>query len=687
MEFHRIFRSRGVCFALSAVLLAGLFAVAAPPAPGAAAAAPKTFMVAQAERMALAASPEIKKTYNEILLKQMKYTEAVNGMRLKAKNKQTLRWSPLLSFKLPEKLNLQEEFDLSVKPLALTAEITTLQHRMNDERFAVLSKVRNAFLEVYAMQEKSAFTEEMLAAAQDDLSRNRARLALGQANQNDIDVMEQTVSRLAETLAQQKRTFQSAKGELTDIIKLDVTSGYRFLSPLATAEISREQLEQITDYTLANDQEFYEARAAESLATVNLNTYEKLMRGQYGGNMNRLNSFISAARQGEDIDYSAFKMQYDALLTAVDAPWAGRLRILFFSFSREFLKGQISGTRYIEDEMYALYTACMEYAAARKDRISAEASLRKQVASDFEALVTARNAANALIRTTAVTRDQLDRVTALNKVGKAEYSEVKDKIDDYQGIQMDALDAMTTYNQMMIEFDRLSCGAVTAYLHNMSLETDAGAGAISLPAEDGKAYYYIYGDVADLTFVFGLEIPDGFEPDISEYEIWYEGTQIGEHTPADRQIRHLTLVYGESDMLTVRLYDSGGSYAGECEIDVTVPRDVLPIGDGEETAAPSQADTSIGTYRVATRSVGDVSLSTLTLEFTAVSGARYYRLQYGGADVYTAELTAAEEDFDYLTLLIANLGDVKLLVYDRNRQQIWDARFDISDQSIKATAV
>jgi hypothetical protein len=646
------------------------------------AAVSKNFTVTQAHRLALINCENIKKTFNQIIMKRMKYTESVRGMQEKARNKQSLRWSPILTFKLPEKLDFVEDFDLAVKPLALMAEITTLEHKMNDQRFALIDTVNKVFFDVYILQEKVRFHEEILELAELELQRNKARFATGEARQNDIETMETTVERIIGDLARLKRNFQTKKEELSKLIKLDVTTGYRFAPPLQMADISREQLEGIITFTLANDHTFYTLRVAESIAMINLNESERLFRGKYGSKMNAIMPFISSARQGNSVDVTSFRQAYDKMLIEFDSPWAPSIKILFLTFSMEFLKGEVSGTRYIEDEIYALITACQEYVAARRDREKAEEALRNQIVKEFEPLVSAKNSALSLLKAQVKTLRDLERLIALNKIGKAEYEEVKDKLGDYQEIQLEAIDAMKDYNELLSNFDRLTCGAITRLMKGQGLDTDAGEGGLSLPGDGAEnVYYYIYNDVADLTFVFGLDVPEDFEPEITHFEIWYEGNRIGRRTSVENRLRHLTLVYGDSDMLTVRVFN-GDEFVDECDIDTTIPRDILPI----KKPVPDNAgmvERIAGTYTVSTTVTGTVSTSQLTLLFNPAAGAGFYQIVYGDNYVYSSELVPATDSFSYLTLLIAGLSEVRLIVYDKDRTQIFEARFDTNDQTIK----
>ena len=311
-----------------ALLAAALLAAAC--SPSFAGAANKTLLQAQAQTMAVANSSDISKQTNEITLQKMKYVEAVDAIKAKVKNLTSFRWTPLLSFKFPEKLNMTEEYDLQIKPITLQADITTMQHELDDLRYAALLEVNTAFLDAYMLQEKVAFTEERLENAQTELERNQLRLRTGDATQADIDKMEKSVETLENELSTQKRNFETAKSDLSDMIGMDVTTGYTFEDAMITAAIPRESLEDIINYTLENDHGYYSAKMAASTALLNLNAYESLMRNQYGSKINRIMSFVNAAKNGQDVDYAAFQMAYKEMLTDLDSPWAGKFRILFF---------------------------------------------------------------------------------------------------------------------------------------------------------------------------------------------------------------------------------------------------------------------------------------------------------------------------------------------------------------------
>lgn len=549
-------RKTGIYVRMAVIVTACTVLVLSLPFPPAFGAVQRSLLLPQAQRMALSRSYESKKKYNEILLKQIKYSDAVRSAIEKQRNMSTFRWTPLLKFHFPEKANLAESMEFIFKPASIQAEIKTLRHELDDIRFSVLEKVNTAYSECYVNQEKIRFTEELLKAAQEELNRNRYRLTIGKASQNDIKIMEKSVEAKTADLALQKRSFETAKSDLSDITGLDVTSGYSFKNPFNKAKLTRDKLEGIISYTLEHDQSYYEAGVIAALAKDNLMTAEQLMRQQYGWKMDRISSFVTTSKEGKDVDTAAFQMAYDQMLQDVDAPWQGKKRILFIKIPREWFKGQISGIRYVEDEPYALFNACLDYISAAKEKADIEKEIRSQAKSDYETIITARNAYEAMAASADEAGEDLERLILLNKQGKADYQETADKRADYQANQMDTLSALKDYNDLLYAYDRFTCGAITKYFYGADIAMDQGGNAESLVAvdEEDVPYYYIEFRIQDMKFVFGLHIPEDYEPEFTDYELWYGTVRVGERTPLNRQISHLALTeQSDEDRFTVRL--------------------------------------------------------------------------------------------------------------------------------------
>lgn len=641
----------------------------------------KSLYITQAQKLALSADTSFTKKYNEILLEKVKYEDAVRSVREKQRNMSTFRWSPLLSFKFPEKPNLSESLEFIFKPASIQANITTLTHEMNDLKYATIGKVNEMFSKCYLLQEQIAFNEEVLTGAQSDQKRVELQSKADPAQQAELDRLSKRVEKLIGDLSLQRRNFETAKKTLSDEIKLDVTTGYIFKDCLETLNITRTDLSGLVNHTLSQSQELFEAKMATQTAATSMDTAERLMRSFYGSNMNMLNSYLTQIRQGADVDKAAFQLDFRKFLEIVDKPWQGNIRILFIRIPKEWFKGQLSGIRYVEDEPYQLYTACMEYQSALSNQKSVEKSIKTQVEADFEGIITAHNAYRSTLKEMNAARSELDRLGLLNKQGKVDGPEVTAKQEDYQQLQMDALGMLSDYNELLTAYDRLTCGGITLLLSGVSLEGDVGAGGDSLSnvSEIDGPYYYMESQVQDMKFVFGVSIPEEFEPAISHYELWYAGRQVGSRTEITKQVSHLKLAFqNDAQTMEVRFYNDD-AFVDSCEIDISVPRAALKL----KSSSPPETETerSVGTYQIASQ--GAMGLSKLTLSpKTSEKIASYRLLNQQGSAVYSDEPIPAGQPLTYLGLLAQNLESLSLEFYDKDGELLYTGRLDTTTMQI-----
>ncbi|MBO5279077.1 MAG: TolC family protein [Lachnospiraceae bacterium] len=643
--------------------------------------AERVLLLSQAKVLALSNSRDYKRTKSKIALKQVKYTEAVKSIQLKKKNMSTFRWTPLLSFKFPTKADLADEYEFTYKPLQIQSEISNLQHQLSDQVYEVYEKVSNLYTQIYTAQERLAFEQEQLQNMEKVLNKNRTRLLFGEASQNDIDTMEKSISTLTKKIASDMRAFETAKQELSDLIKLDVTTGYTFVSPYQDFQVTRSNLDSLVNYTLERSQTYYEAKMSTQMALISLDTNYNLMYSQYGSKMNRISNFIRQAKTGADLDTDAFKAAYDNLLYDVDSPWQGKKRILFIRIPREWFKGEIDGVRYVEDEPYALYTAALDYQEALKDQEDTRKELEKEVRDSFEALVTARNAYLSLEEQVKTSRENLDKAGYLNSLGEMTYEEYKSAEDEYSEYQMDALDSLDFYTQSLYSFDRLTCGGITSLMQGDSLELDAVSGGMSYVVEDmvDGAYYYIQSKVEDNVFEMGIYLPEDYEIEVTAFELWCDGVQIGERTAVGKTLRHLTLSLESVEKVFIRLYNED-KFVDDCDIDPQEYRGKLSV-TGSYRVEKKEGKRTVAEYRYTTNAV--TGLVTLTLDQYEAEGIAYYKIKNeAGEYLVSEELTAASKPFSYLSMLLADLKNVTVELYDEQKNLLYEGYFDTDTMTV-----
>ena len=644
-------------------------------------AADKTLSLQQAQKVAIAKSSKRVKILNKIELQEIKYSAAVKSIQMKKKNMSTFRWTPLLSFKFPEQPTLADEYEWQYKPLQITSTISSLQHQLLDDQLETKESVSNLYVQIYINQEKIAFLGENLEQAQTTLTRNQARLAVGEATQSDIDKLQQSIDRLTTDISLQKRSFETNKSKLSKLINQDVTTGYTFQNPLQQADIPRNILDNLIQYTLDNDQSYYEAKMDTRLAYTGMNMMESMMRSQYGNKMNNIMPFINQIKAGDSVDSGAFKNAYKQMLDNVDAPWNGTKKILFIRIKKEWFKGAVDGSRYVEDDPYALYTGALEYMDALKEQNSLQDELTNSVKSGFETLKTAQIAYNDAQKSCDILEQEVEKNTRLNLLGKVSYEELSDLQEEYRNQESETLDLLAEYTQLLYSYDRLTCGGITAYLEGTDVDMKAAQGGNSFIAKEleGKAYYYINYRVEDNIFVMGVSIPDNYSLDITDYALYVNDMQIGDVTPIDEELEHLALDLDQVDKAQIFLYD-GQELVDVREIDSSVNQAELPINGGY-TLEHKESVQTVATYIYTLQK----TTNTVSMKITPKDSEQiaYYRLtDTDGNAVNGDELIPIDEEFTYLSLLVGNLSGLNIIFYDSQEQELYQGMFNTGSSTI-----
>lgn len=431
--------------------------------------------LSQTQALGLAESDDYRKVKSKIALKEVKYKEAVKSIQLKKKNMSTFRWTPLLSFKFPEKAALADEYEFIYKPLQIQSEIRVLEHQLTDVKYEVREEISNLYTEIYTYQEKISNKTARLETMEENLKRNQAKVLTGQAKQSDVDKIESSITALQSSLAADMRAFESGKSELSDLTGIDLTTGYRFENPYKEATIERSSLDQLIQATLDRSQSYYEAKQTTKLALTSVDTNYSLMQNQYGSKMGYISSYVQQAKNGEKIKSDLFRNAYDQFLKAIDDPWQGTKRILFIKIPKEWFKGSIDGVRYVEDDPYILYTNVLEYQEALSDQKSLEKEITKSVEDAFENLVTAGNSYRSIQQQTQKAKEEMDRGKLKNQAGELEFEEYETLREAYEESQISELEALELYTTLLYSFDRLTCGAVTELLNGEEISLEQGS--------------------------------------------------------------------------------------------------------------------------------------------------------------------------------------------------------------------
>ena len=639
----------------------------------------------KAQSLAAANSVNLRKIQNKIEIQEIKYATAVKSIKMKKKNMATFRWTPLLSFKFPQKPTLANEDEWQYKPLRITCVINELKHQLQDELLAGKEKVSILFTDDYIGQERLHFYERRLEAAKEALKRNQIRLISGEASKADVERLEKKVSRLTTDISLQMRTFENKKGQLSKLIHLDVSSGYTFLNPFVEADIPRSVLDSLVTYTLNNDQKYYETKLETALSLESLNMMKRMMRNQYGDKMNGIEPYLQQALNGETIDSSIFKKAYNQMLEDIDAPWNGSIRILFIRINKEWFKGAVAGSRYVEDDPYALYSGALEYADAVREQQSAKEELTQTVRNDFETLKTAQLVYMDAIQTCDELEEDLGKSTELNRLGSFDYEELSGMQQEYEEQELATLELLGEYSKLLYAYDRLTCGGITAFLEGTDINMKVAQGGNSFLAEEvkGKAYYYIEYAVEDNLFRLGVSIPENYFADntmeITHFALYVNEEQIGDKTQVKQVLEHLALNLDKTQNVKLYLYNEQ-ELIDVCEIDASVYQDVLDIKGGYTLIQEKTAQT-VATY---TYHLEDsTGLVTLSLYPKSGEPIAYYRLENrDGGNIFGDALIPIHEEFRYLSLLVGDVSQLRVVFYNTAEQLLYCGSFVAATASI-----
>lgn len=641
----------------------------------------KTLTLTQAKKLAVANSASYEKIESQLSVKQASLSQAYRSIREKQKNMSTFRWSPLLSFKFPTKPDLSEAYEFQFKPIEIQSEIDSLNHQLTDVVLEEYEKVSTLFVDVVVLDESISFNEKRLTVFEEQLVKDKAKLKLGEASQNDIDILNTNITSLQNKIAADRRSYEQSKKKLSDAVGMDVTTGYSFENPFVSAEISRTQLQDLTQYTLDHDQGYYDVCMAESTALISLRTNYSLMNGQYGSKMNYISGYVNQVYAGTKVNKKAFKSAYEVFLQKIDEPWQGKKKILFIKVPKEWFKGAISGIRYVEDEPYALYEAALEYEDARLERTNAEKELTDEVADTFENYVSLRNAYLAAVEAVNKAEKSLTAAESLNKLGELTNEEFTTEKEDYEELQNDMFSALADYTKALYSFDRLTCGGVSVLLEDAGADLKAGGeGNSYVEAEyEGGAYYYMESIIAQEQFRLSVYIPDDFSVEVTHFELWCDGKQIGERTETDKSLRHLALTTESIEKAFIRFYNDT-EFVDDCEIDPSQQSGELQIVT-QYTAAGGSVDRELGEYSLTVNAT--TGIATVQLTPQKDREIAYYRISTSGGVYLTGDsYYSVEKSFRYLSLMENGIADLNIEFYDASKNKIFEGYFETTGNKL-----
>lgn len=655
--------------------------VVLPPVSNEAQAKDKVLTLSMAVKAGIAESPKIETLESQKETKEAALEQAIKTIALKKKRMSTFSWSPLLSFKFPTKPDYSKSYEFTYKPISIQYSLDKINHSLNDQLYAVTADIETIYIDIVVLQKQIKFNEQRLKIAEDTLAKSSAKLAIGDATQADINKMKSQKSNLTNKISADKRKLSANLKKLSRKVGFDVSTGFTFEDPFVKSELDRSMLDDLKQHTLDNDQSYYETSLDAIAAKVSLQTSYNLISSQYSSKyVSMISGYVNQILAGQDVNTRAFKKSYKDFIVRIDENWKGKKRIIFFKFPKVWFKGSLDGDYYIEDEPYALYEGALAYQEARKAQEEAKADLEQQVEDAFNNYIEVRNSYQAYESQVSDSNGELEKARILNLAGDLTYEEYAAAQKEYEDLQNDMFEAMALYSETLYSLDRLTCGAITKYLGDMTGDLSAAEGGESyVSAEYAEgAHYYIRPIIQSEQFQLGVTIPDGFEVPVTDFELWVNGTQVGERTDVKKSIRHLLLSVENANDTFIRFYN-GDSFVDDVKIDASAYSGPLKI-----VAAyvdNSGGGTKVGTYIMTkNEKTGFVNIE---LSCNPSEGIEYYQIVDSKGKALTGkELKPVGQKFQYLPLLGESLGEVKIEFYSKDKAKLFTGRFNTKDMTL-----
>ena len=671
---------------LTLTLLAGMVQGTGATEVNAAGAQDKVLTIAAARTLALANSSEFESAEDDLEAKYMALESARKAMELTYKRLNTFSWTPLLSFKFPESPKQQDLYELEFSITEKQADIDVSKRKLANVKYKVYDEVNVLYCSIYTTQVQLDFNKKKLESVDEALAKNKARLATGEASQADIDSLQSKHDTLEKTIAAEERSLASSLRKMSQKTGIDVTTGYIFEEPFLAADINREylynspdsRLDSVIQWTKDKDEDFYDVCMAETTAKLSLQTNFDIMKRKYGSDINLISGYVTQALNGQTINKKAFKTSYKDFLKKVDSYWEGKKRILFIKIPRIWFKGSTAGTRFVEDDPYVLQEDALEYQSARSDRILAETELENSVVDAFDGYVSARSAYETAVENVNTNKDLLDKARVQNAVGDMSFEEYQQVLESYEESQNTMIESLQSYSDTLNNFDDLTKGWVSGYLDYQSLSLGTGANGISYKEDSDRAYYTLESIIQNQEFELRITIPEDFDTEITDYELWLDGVQVGTRTAIDSKLRHVAVAKTCINKAFIRFYN-GDEFVDDCEISPSKTSDYLNIvvDRGTETTESDVLATYI------TDGPDTVGMTTITVTPSADVKASFYRIRTSeGQFIGSEDYIEAGGSLRYLNLITGDMSALTVEFYDDGKALIETGYFATSGSVI-----
>ncbi|MDD3569609.1 MAG: hypothetical protein PHY44_00710 [Lachnospiraceae bacterium] len=577
-----------------------------------------TLNIETAKKLAVETSSDLQDVKIDRIKKQIELQQAKDGIRDTRKKDSTIRFSLLLNIEFPTGHGMPKEIELIMKVPQIQNEITVLNKQEPYETLKAQTKAEQAYYDVLQEQHNLRDIEDRLAETKRILSSIETKYKLGKGKKADVEYVKNQQKDLETSQQKSAANLDVKLKKLGGLVGKEVRYGYQFPEYFPEVSLQRNQLTAITEYAKANDFELFKTIQERKLAERDTEEILQIYKSKYGSYINDIEAYIRY-NEGKTMDYDKFIQMYNHTLTQIDSPWVGSyvIKILFFKIyiPKEWFKGEYSGTRYMEDQKYALFVSLTERDKARKAEKDAIAELEDTVYNAYSNLKQMESAYSTATESLDTAKKDYEEQEKQNKLGLVSFADLESTRQGVYTKQNGLYEMKMEYAKALSNFNLTTSGYITHLLSGGDFSSDTlKAGDTFLEAPT----WYINNSLTQYNFEFGVNVPQDYGVD--EYQLFYEGMPVGDKLSIGNTLMHLPLTYGESTLMEVRFYQNGelkykatfdgGQYDGELimvqvsgsepEVNTNVNKKEIKSKDNIGSWNISQADTLRSKFSVNT---------------------------------------------------------------------------------------
>ena len=279
----------------------------------------------------------------------------------------------------------------------------------------------------------------------------------------------------------------------------------------------------------------------------------------------------------------------------------------------------------------------------------------------------------------------MEREALKNKAGTVSFEEYEEIRKEYEQLQIEQMDALKLYTQLLYSFDRLTCGGVTELLQELDNSLSQGIQGESHVTENvmGSACYYITHLAEDTLFELGIYIPKDLEVDATDFELWVDEVQVGERTKIEETLRHLTLTLDGTEHVFLRFYENE-TFLTDCEINPQQYQGELNISSSKKEEKEKKVILGNYTYTL-NKKLSLVTFSVFINEselFQPEDVTGFRLLAKNQTPVFSEEIIPIDQSLTYLSILSTDFSELTMELYGAADTLLSTAKLDTQTKEL-----